>query len=112
MSEVQRMCDRVGIIREGQLVAERNIAEMRTEAAQTFEIEFAEADKSAAAALRKIKGVKVERADGKSVTVHVNGKLAPLFAELARHDVVKLNARSLDLEELFMKFYTGEENEK
>lgn len=112
LSEVQRMCDRVGIIREGRLVAERDIAEMQHEAAQTFDIVFAEVDKDAVSALGKIKGVKVVESDGDSVTIHVHGKLAPVFTELARHDVVRLNARSLDLEELFMKFYSGESDEE
>lgn len=107
LSEVQRMCDRVGIIRGGELVAERDIQEMKTEAAQTFDIEFA-GNKAPVAALKKIKGVKVVETEGNSLTIHVHGKLKPVFAELARHDVVKLNARNLDLEELFMKFYTGE----
>lgn len=106
LSEVQRLCDRVGIIRDGRLVAERNIAEMQTEAAQTFEIVFAD-KKAPAAALKKIKGVKVVESAGASVTIHVHGKLGPLFAELATRDVVKITARSLDLEELFMKFYTA-----
>lgn len=107
LSEVQRMCDRVGIIREGKLVAERSIAEMKTEAAQTFDIVFADS-KAPVAALKKISGVKVVQADGNAVTIHVHGKLKLLFAELAKYDVVSLDARNLDLEELFMKFYTGE----
>jgi beta-exotoxin I transport system ATP-binding protein len=107
LSEVQKICDRVGIIRDGRLVAERDIAEMVKEAAHTFEITFA--GPPPLADLRKVAGVEVAARDGHDVTVHLRGELTPLLAELARHDVTKLDARQLDLEEMFMHFYGGQE---
>jgi ABC-2 type transport system ATP-binding protein len=103
LSEVQKMCDRVGIIRAGKLVVERNIAEMVKEAAHTFDVAFA--SKPPVEQLRKIKGVKVASHDKSNVTVHVHGELTPLLGELAKYDVTNLNARQLDLEEMFMRFY-------
>ncbi|MGH7194002.1 MAG: hypothetical protein ACREJM_10790, partial [Candidatus Saccharimonadales bacterium] len=106
LSEVQRVCDRVGIIREGRLVVERDIAAMTKEAAHTFDITFAgqpPLDK-----LRKLKDVNVSRHEGHNVRVHIHGGLSPLLGELAKHDVVKLDARQLDLEEMFMRFYDGQ----
>lgn len=106
LSEVQKMCDRVGIIRNGKLVSENIIAEMATEAAQTFDIVFAR--KAPVAELKKIRGSRLESTDGGSVTIHIYGKLSDLFAVLAKHDVLKIDARNLDLEESFMHFYTDE----
>jgi ABC-2 type transport system ATP-binding protein len=103
LSEVQKMCDRVGIIRDGKMVTERNISEMATEAAQTFDLTFA--DKVPLPELKKVPGVKVVSHNGVDATIHVHGKLAPLFALLSKYDVLKLNARNLDLEEVFMRFY-------
>lgn len=103
LSEVQKTCDRVGVIRSGKLVVERNIAEMAREAAHTFDITFA--DKPPLAEIRKLKDVKVAGHDGADVTVHVHGDLAPLLAVLSKHSVTKLNAQQLNLEELFMRFY-------
>lgn len=103
MSEVQKVCDRVGIIRDGKLITERNIAEMATEAAQTFDITFAH--KSPLTELKKIKGLKVISQNGNHVTVHIHGQLAPLFTLLGKNNVVKIDARNLDLEEVFMRFY-------
>lgn len=112
LSEVQKICDRVGIIREGKLVSERTIADMASEAAQTFDITFA--SKPPVAELKKIKGAKITGQESKSssVTVHIHGSLTPLFAVLARHEVIKLDARNLDLEETFMHFYQQEEPRK
>lgn len=106
LSEVQKMCDRVGIIRNGKLVSENVIAEMATEAAQTFDIVFAH--KAPTSELKKIPGSRLEASNGASVTVHIHGKLSDLFSVLAKHDVLKIDARNLDLEESFMHFYTDE----
>lgn len=105
LSEVQRICDRVGIIRGGQLVVERDIAEMTKEAAHTFDVTFA--GKPPLDKLKSMKGIDVSRHDSHNVRVHIHGELSPLLAELAKHDVVKLDARQLDLEEMFMRFYDG-----
>lgn len=103
LSEVQKMCDRVGIIREGKLVTERNIGAMASEAAHTFDINFA--SKAPVSEIKKIKGVRVVSHDGNSVTVHLRGKLNPLFAILSKHEVLSIDVRNLDLEEVFMHFY-------
>jgi len=103
LSEVQKMCDRVGIIREGKLVGEREIAEMAQEAAQTFDITFA--GKPPIAKLKKLNGVQNVIQDGNRLTLHFHGKLGPLLAELAHHDVSAIDTRQLDLEEVFLGFY-------
>lgn len=105
LSEVQKVCDRVGIIRDGTLITERSIAEMATEAAQTFDIVFK--DKVPLAKLNQVKGIKVVRHNGPSVTIHMHGPLAPLFKLLATCEVVKMDTRQLDLEEVFLRYYEG-----
>jgi ABC-2 type transport system ATP-binding protein len=104
LSEVQRTCDRVGIIRDGKLIEERIIADMAREASQTFDITFA--SKIPLAELKKIKQAKVTNVDDSSITIHMHGKLAPLFSVLAKSDVTKIDARNLDLEDMFLGFYS------
>lgn len=108
LSEVQKVCDRIGFIREGKLIAERTIAEMMHEAAQTFDITFA--DKPPIAQLKRLSGVKVTGHHGKDVTLHIHGKLSQLFELLAKHDVTKIDSQQLDLEEVFLRFYEGKES--
>jgi ABC-2 type transport system ATP-binding protein len=107
LSEVQKTCDRLGIIRDGKLVDERVIADMNTEASQTFDIVFA--DKPPIAELKKIKDARVTIGKDGQVTVHMHGKLAPLFSVLAKHDVTNIDGRNLDLDELFLGFYTDKD---
>lgn len=103
LSEVQKTCDRVGIIKSGKLIAEKSIAEMASEAAENFDIIFV--GKAPVNELKALKDVKVKRISDQQVAVRVYGRLSSLFSVLARHEVQKLEAHSLDLEESFMHFY-------
>ena len=103
LSEVQKTCDRLGIIRNGKLVDEQNISDLENKASQTFDITFA--DKPPLAELKKIPKAKVTSAKGNEVTIHMPKDLQNLFKVLAKHKVVALDARSLDLEDLFLTFY-------
>ncbi|HWB39450.1 MAG TPA: ABC transporter ATP-binding protein [Candidatus Saccharimonadales bacterium] len=109
LSEVQKVCDRVGIIRDGRLIAERDIAEMTKEAAHTFDITFA--DKPPLDDLKKLKGVRVTSHSANQATIQFHGELTPFLAVLSKHKVVQLEVHQLDLEELFMHFYSGQESQ-
>jgi ABC-2 type transport system ATP-binding protein len=104
--EVQKVCDRVGIIRDGKLLTERNITEMAKDAAHTLEVTFAAAPPLAE--LKRLKSVKLAAHDEHHITVHVQGELSALLAILARHNVTQLEVHQLDLEELFMHYYRDE----
>lgn len=110
LSEIQKICDRVGIIRAGKLIKEQNIADMISEAAQTFDITFS--NKIPISGFKKIPGVKNLSTNGNVLTLHMHGKLAPLFTELAKYDVTKIDTRNLDLEEEFMRFYEDKDTKK
>lgn len=108
MSEVQKMCDRVGIIRDGKLITEKSISDMVDEAAQTFDITFVKS--VPADELKKVEGLKLVQVNGQRATIHLHGELKALFRVLGHHDVSSIDARSLDLEEMFLHYYQdGEE---
>lgn len=103
LSEVKKMCDRVGIIKDGKLVTERTIADLAEEAAQTFTIVFAEP--VASTLLKQIKGIKKVTKDGSQYNLHVQGDLSPLLQFLSKHKVSHLVTQELNLEDEFMKYY-------
>lgn len=103
MAEVQKVCDRVGIIREGKLITERAVAELATEAAQTFDITFN--DKPPITELKKIAGLQVTDHTDTQVTLHMRGDLQQLFQVLGKHKVASMDTRTLDLEEMFLHYY-------
>lgn len=105
LAEVQKMCDRVGFIREGKLIAEQTIADVAAVAARTFDITFAEEPPKTE--LRAIPGAKVEYGSHHQATIHIKGDLSAMFRVLAKHKVAGINQRELSLEDEFLKFYKG-----
>jgi ABC-2 type transport system ATP-binding protein len=103
LSEVEALCDRVGILRAGRLVDEGTLAELRHLSAQTVEVTFAGAPPD----LSRVPGIQVERAGPASLRIELMGSPAPLLEALARHDVTALTSREASLEEIFLHHYDG-----
>ncbi|MDX1745428.1 MAG: ABC transporter ATP-binding protein, partial [Halobacteriales archaeon] len=115
LSQVEAVCDRVGIMREGQLVAEDSVEGLR-EAVGTeshLEIEVETPSQAAIDAVNAIEGVSGVEADGNhlSVTCDDTAKTAVLNAlEDAEAGVVNFETEEASLEDLFMA-YTEEREE-
>ena len=106
MPEVERLCDRVGIIREGQLVTVTDIGELRARALRRIEFHFEEP--VPAAAFRSLPGVTSVSVHGDSVLLSVEGSVDAVVKEAARHRLVSLETREPSLEEAFLSFYDPE----
>jgi ABC-2 type transport system ATP-binding protein len=103
LSEVEALCDRVGILRQGKLVELGTLAEMRHLAALTVEATF----EGAVPDLSGVPGVSSVQADGRVVRCQVRGPIAPLLKVLAAADVTELLSREPSLEQLFLAQYGG-----
>ena len=101
LSEVEALCDRVGILRKGTLVDEGTLAELRHLSAQTVEVTF----DGAAPEVRACSGVRVESAGRNALRFDVSGPVQPLLAVLAPHPVATLSSREQSLEEIFLHHY-------
>ena len=103
--EVQRMCDRIGFIRNGKLVAEQTLAELADKASHTFTLTFA--DNAPLSALRKLPHAHLTVHDKQHLTISLDGELMPLFRLLGQHHVTRLEQQEVNLEEEFLRFYKG-----
>ncbi len=103
LSEVEALCDRVGILRAGRLVDEGTLADLRHLSAQTVEVAFA----GAAPELPPLPGVRVESAGPNALRFDVAGSVGPLIAALAEHSISTLSSREPSLEEIFLHHYDG-----
>jgi len=103
LDEVQRVTDRIAIIKEGRLVAEDTVDGLRRAAPRTMEVRFRHPVDPAG--LRAVPGVRVEACDGPQVTLQVTGEIAPVLKIIAGYDPVDLISRPPDLDELFLGFY-------
>ena len=103
LDEVQRVTDRIGIIKEGRLVAEDTVDGLRRAAPRTMEVRFRHPVDPAN--LQAVTGVTVEACEGPRVTLQVTGEIAPVLKVITGHDPVDLICRPADLDELFLGFY-------
>lgn len=107
-AEVQRMCDRIGLLRAGKLVAEQTLADLANKAAHTFTLTFA--DTAPLQQLQRLPHSHLSAHDEHHLTISVEGELQPLFAVLAHHHVTRLEQQEVNLEEEFMRFYKGDDH--
>jgi beta-exotoxin I transport system ATP-binding protein len=103
LDEVQRSADRVGIIKEGRLVAEDTVEGLRRAAPQKMEVRFRHPVDPAD--LKALAGVTVTAAEGRRLTLDVTGEIGPVLKVIAGHDPIDLTSRPADLDELFLDFY-------
>jgi polyether ionophore transport system ATP-binding protein len=101
LSEVEALCDRVGILREGRLVEQGTLRELRHLSAQTVDVTFA----GPAPNLPELPGIHVTGAGENALRAEVTGSIGPLIATLSDHPVVSLISREPSLEEIFLHHY-------
>jgi len=100
LSEVEALCDRVGILRQGRLVDEGTLAELRHLSAQMIDVTFA-----GPAPAISVPDVQIARTGDNALRCELTGNVAPLLAELAKHPVVTLTSHEPSLEEIFLHHY-------
>jgi beta-exotoxin I transport system ATP-binding protein len=108
LDEVQRLADRVAIIRSGSLVTIDTVERLRASAPQRVQVRFREP--VPASLFAGMAGVTVITCDGASVALQISGPIAPLLRVIAEQDPVDLVVRHADLEELFLEVYRDPED--
>jgi len=104
LSEVEALCDKVGILRHGRMIEMGILAEMRHLSALTVEARF----DGPIPDLTRVPGVSAIHADGQVVRMQVRGSVQPLLKVLAESGVNELLSREPSLEELFLAIYDGD----
>jgi ABC-2 type transport system ATP-binding protein len=101
LSEVEALCDRVAILRNGELLEIGTLAEMRHLAAVKVEATFDRPPPD----VSNIPGVAAPEIIGNRLRCHVTGSIQPLLAVLASSGVRELLSAEPSLEELFLSHY-------
>ncbi len=105
LSEVQRMCHRVAIIKEGRLITTETLKNLKANAYKYFTIETQGAPAlDAFVAL----GAKNGHVEGNTITFLYRGDLKPVLQQIAALDIVDFTAREPELEEIFLHYYQKE----
>jgi len=103
LPEVQRVADRVALLREGRLVLEDTVDALRSHAVARVEATLAEA--AAPDAFAGLPGVRELERHGLMVVFAVQGEPDGLLKALATHRVTALESREADLEDVFLALY-------
>jgi ABC-2 type transport system ATP-binding protein len=105
LAEVERTCDRVGIIRAGYLVRVFDLDEMQRIRLHHVELEFGPGIDPPIDAIRSAPGVGDVVVSGQVIRCTVNGAFQPLLEALRGATVIRLISREPSLEELFLQYY-------
>ncbi len=105
LSEVDRTCSRVGLVRDGKLLQLLRIDDVRRTSRRRMVVRFAGL---APTAELDLPGVELVEQDGGRVELRISGELDPLLAVLARHSVHDLTFPEPNLEEAFIELYRPE----
>jgi len=103
MPEVERVCDRVAIIREGQLVTVEDIDNLKARSIRRLEIHFD--GPVSQETFTEISGVKDVRVHDSVLTCTVVGQLDALVKAASQSTVVNIISHEPSLEEIFLDYY-------
>jgi ABC-2 type transport system ATP-binding protein len=108
LDEVQHTADRVGIIRDGNLVTVESVDELRHRGARRVTLIVAEgAGPQIEASLRSLSGVDDVTRRGDVFDFVVTGEYAPLLKGLSDFPVLDMFSRAADFGEVFLSLYRG-----
>jgi ABC-2 type transport system ATP-binding protein len=108
MSEVEGICERVAMLRDGVLVAVEPVHQIQGRNARRIELTFA-GDAPSNGDL-KLDGVREIARDGSTIELEITGEFDPLLKVLARHHVSDLRTHEPSLEDLLIRYYSREKD--
>ena len=103
LSEVERVCDRVAIVRSGRLVALEDVSTLIAQRKRNVELRVV----GEPPRLDGVAGVSDVRVEAERITCRLDGDVGPFLAALHGVDVRDLAIEPARLEEAFLEFYEG-----
>lgn len=104
LSEVQEVCDRVGIIRDGQLVATERVETLTKQQFKRLRLSFATLPPADAFAQD---GVVEMARDEQSVILEIRENLNGVLSTAVTYNVLDIDTMPVTLEEVFLAYYGG-----
>jgi len=102
LSEVRRVCDRVGVLREGVLVGLEDVDTLLRQGGKRVHIQTTD---EARTDLTEIDGVIDVQTFAEGIQFIYTGEYNTLLRELATHDVREIEISEPPLEDIFMRYY-------
>jgi ABC-2 type transport system ATP-binding protein len=103
LSEVEKTCDRVAIIRDGRLVKVDRVEALRDLAHHQVELRFA--GEAPVAAFASLPGVSDVSSEDRLIRMRVSGSITPIVRAAAEYELLDFVSREPSLEETFLAQY-------
>lgn len=107
LSEVERVADRVGIIRKGRLVVVETVDSLKAKAIRSVTMDFAE--EIDPGIFEGVDGIRDAEISGSRATLTFEGSMSEVLRVATRHEIVNLTSTEADLEEIFLTYYRNAE---
>jgi len=106
LSEVEKMCDRVAIIKEGKILKIESIEKLHASKYKKLKLEYAAGEKTGELGLSGVTNLSI---NGKFTEFLYSGDINDVISNLAQRKLENLWIEELSLEEIFMHYYGREE---
>jgi len=102
LHEVQKICSRVGIIKQGKIIAEESVEELRSKKIHVVKATF---DSKVSMADFDLSGVEVFKESAGSLTLRIKGDINPVISKMHNYKLKDLEVSHASLEDIFMAYY-------
>jgi ABC-2 type transport system ATP-binding protein len=102
LAEVEKICDRVGLVREGKLIAVEKISELKKKMIRKLEVSFLE---TVDPVIFQMQGVQIGENNQNRFILLVSGDLNALIKKISQYKIENLVFPESSLEETFLTFY-------
>jgi ABC-2 type transport system ATP-binding protein len=109
LAEVERIADRVGIVREGRIAVISEVETLKRQARRKLEFHFE--SPVSPEDFGRLPGVVEARADGRVLDLTVEGSVDEIVKLASRFTVLNVVSREQDLEEVFLTYYAVPETQ-
>jgi ABC-2 type transport system ATP-binding protein len=106
LAEVEAVCDKVAIIREGKIKMVEKISKLQEMMGKELEVEFIDPVKASEFKLPGVSDIKVE---GNKLTLTVTENIDDVIKAVADHRIINMNLKTFSLEQLFLSYYSEDE---
>lgn len=111
LSEVQRLCSRVGFIKDGSLIGVKDITDLRANSSKTIQVSAPETEISKIKAKYKtINGLKVQTSEKTSIAFVYSGDVQSLLKFFGAYQLSDITIAEPELEEIFLDYYNEKKN--
>ena len=108
LTEVQKICDRAGFIRDGKLIAIENLHDKNAMSYKKYQVRFEKTP--AIEELAVSNNIKIVANDNNIITFAVTGNIDSFIKTIAQYEVLDLDEQETSLEDVFMQYYERDKN--